>query len=76
MTKLWYHLWVIFDLGCKDDRSPWCNFVEVLVRCNGVGTVPYLFVGESSQAEDVGDDSDEDVKTLPQKNFILSLTKL
>jgi hypothetical protein len=41
--------------------------LKVLVTCNEVGTVPYLFVGESSQAEDVDEDSDEDLCTKPYR---------
>ena len=35
--------------------------LKVLVTCNEVGTVPYLFVGESSQAEDADEDADDDL---------------
>ena len=64
MAKLWCHLWVILSQG-KDDRSPRYQFcvalLKVLVTCNEVGTVPYLFVGESSQAEDADEDADDDL---------------
>ncbi len=58
------------NLEDKYDKSPipvLCNFAENSCTMYGVGTVPYLFVGESCQAEDVDEDSDDDLCTKPYR---------